>query len=128
MSATALAFVALLGSVAATTLWFRLALALRLPENRTSFILAWVASTTLGVGALMSGSGWIVGVPAGVAVAIGTFLLFTIMIGSQQVAPDAIAVGEALRDFVAVDENGEKFELASTAGRPVLLKFFRGHW
>jgi peroxiredoxin len=37
-------------------------------------------------------------------------------------------VGETLRDFSALDENGERFELASTAGRPVLLKFFRGHW
>jgi peroxiredoxin len=33
-----------------------------------------------------------------------------------------------LRDFTALDEHGREFALASTAGRPLLLKFFRGHW
>jgi hypothetical protein len=128
MSVTALGFLALLLAVGSAVFWFRLAFALRLPENTTAFVLVWVACTSLGVIALAQGAGWLGGVPAGLAIAIGGFFLFTVVIGPQQVAPDAIATGEALRDFSALDENGETFELASTAGRPVLLKFFRGHW
>jgi len=128
VSATVLAFLALLLIVGSVIFWFRLALSVRLPENRTGFVLIWASGTLLGVIALVQGAGWISGIPAGLAVFIGIFLLFTVTISPQQVAPDAIAVGEALRDFSALDENGEPFELASTAGRPLLLKFFRGHW
>jgi uncharacterized oligopeptide transporter (OPT) family protein len=128
VSTTVLAFLALLLIVGSVIFWFRLALSVRLPENRTGFVLIWASGTLLGVIALVQGAGWISGIPAGLAVFIGIFLLFTVTISPQQVAPDAIAVGEALRDFSALDENGERFELASTAGRPVLLKFFRGHW
>jgi len=128
VSATVLAFLALLLIVGSVIFWFRLALSVRLPENRTGFVLIWASGTLLGVIALVQGAGWISGIPGGLAVFIGIFLLFTVTISPQQVAPDAIAVGEALRDFSALDENGEPFELASTAGRPLLLKFFRGHW
>jgi hypothetical protein len=128
MSTTTLGFMALLLAIGSAIVWFRLAFSVRLPENRSGFILVWATSALLGVIALAQGTGWIGGIPAGLAVALGSFLLFTVLVSPQQVAPDAIAVGEALRDFNALDENGERFELASTAGRPVLLKFFRGHW
>ena len=128
MNATVLGFLALLLAVGSAIFWFRLLSSVRLPENRTGFILVWAASALLGVIALAQGAGWIGGIPAGLAVFFGIFFLFTVTISPQQVAPDAIAVGETLRDFSALDENGETFELASTAGRPVLLKFFRGHW
>ena len=92
------------------------------------FIFVWVGGTLLGIAALSQGAGWVGGIPAGLAVLVGAFLLITAAIGPQQVAADAVAVGEPLRDFSAPDENGEIIGLASTAGRPVLLKFFRGHW
>jgi hypothetical protein len=128
VSATVLGFLALLLAVGSTTIWFRRALSVRLPENRTGFVLVWAVSALLGVIALTQGGGWIAGVPAGLAVFLGLFCLFTVTISPQQVAADAVVVGEPLRDFSALDENGDTFELASTAGRPVLLKFFRGHW
>jgi hypothetical protein len=128
VSATVLGFLALLLAVGSAIFWFRLAFAVRLPENRSGFVLVWASSTLLGVVALAQGAGWIGGIPAGLAVALGVFFLFTVMVSPQQVAPDAIAVGEMLRAFSALDEDGETFELASTAGRPLLLKFFRGHW
>jgi hypothetical protein len=128
VSATVLGFLAVLLAVGSAIFWFRLAFAVRLPENRNGFIVIWAASALLGVIALVQGAGWIGGIPAGLAVALGVFFLFTVMISPQQAAPDAIAVGETLRDFSAPDENGETFELASAAGRPLLLKFFRGHW
>jgi cytochrome oxidase Cu insertion factor (SCO1/SenC/PrrC family) len=128
VSATVLGLLSLLLAVGSGIFWFRLAFAVRLPENRSAFVLVWAASALLGVIALAQGTGWIVGIPAGLAIALGVFFLFTVMISPQQAAPDAIAVGETLRDFSAPDENGETFELASAAGRPLLLKFFRGHW
>jgi peroxiredoxin len=30
--------------------------------------------------------------------------------------------------FSAPDADGREFDLSSLAGRPFLLKFFRGHW
>jgi len=128
VDATALGFIALLLAVASTAFWFRLARAVRLPKNRSGFVLVWASSVLLGVIALAQGAGWIGGIPAGLAVLLGTFLLFTVAVSPQQAARDAIAVGEVLRELSAPDENGESFELASMAGRPVLLKFFRGHW
>jgi hypothetical protein len=128
VSATLLGFLALLVIAGAAALWFRLALAVRLPKDRSGFIFVWVGGTLLGIAALSQGAGWAGGIPAGLAVLVGAFLLITAAIGPQQVAADAVAVGEPLRDFSAPDENGEIIGLASTAGRPVLLKFFRGHW
>ena len=128
MSATVLGYLALLLIAGAATIWFRLALSVRLPESRAPFVVAWAGGALLGAAALWQGAGWVGGAPAGLAIFVGAFLLMTVAIGPQQVAADAVAVGEPLRDFSAHDENGEIFELASTAGRPVLLKFFRGHW
>jgi hypothetical protein len=128
VSPTALAFVALLLAAGSAARWFQLALQVRLPQRRTTFLLVWAASALLGAFALSQGPGWVGGIAAGIALFIGAFLLGTSAIGPQQVAPDAIRVGESLRAFSAPDENGERFEIASTAGRPVLLKFFRGHW
>ena len=114
--------------VGAGALWWRRAMAVSLPRNRTGFVLVWAAGALLGVVALTQGGGWAAGVPAGLAAVVGGFLLLLVAISPQKVGPDAIAVGEALRDFDAPDENGEIFRLATTRGRPLLLKFFRGHW
>jgi hypothetical protein len=128
MSPTALAFVALLVIAGSTARWFQLALSLRLPEKRMGFVLTWAAGTLLGIFALVQGVALAGGIAAGLAVFVGGFLLLTAAIGPQQAAPDAVRVDERLREFTAPDENGEPFELASLAGGPVLLKFFRGHW
>jgi peroxiredoxin len=39
-----------------------------------------------------------------------------------------VAVGAPILDFTAPDEHGRPFRLSSLAGRPILLKLFRGHW
>jgi cytochrome oxidase Cu insertion factor (SCO1/SenC/PrrC family) len=72
--------------------------------------------------------GWLGGGTAVLALAIGCFLSFTVAISRQQVSAGAISVGDTLPDFKAPDEDEEPFQAASLAGRPVLLKFFRGHW
>jgi len=128
MNATTLGILALLVIAGSTALWFRWALAVQLPRSRSGFVVVWATGTLLGIVALSQGAGWAGGIPAGLAVFVGGFLLLTVVIGPQQVAADAVKVGETLRDFSAQDDGGQIFELASTAGHPVLLKFFRGHW
>jgi hypothetical protein len=128
VNATTIAFVALLVIAGSTARWFQLALSLRLPEKRGGFVLAWAVGALLGVVALVQGAAWGGAIAAGLAVFVGSFLLFTAAIGPQLAAPNAVRVGEPLREFTAPDESGEPFELANLAGGPVLLKFFRGHW
>ena len=128
MNGTALAFLSLLLVVGAGALWFRAALGVRLPKNRSAFVAAWFCGALLGVTALTEGAGWIGGIPAVLGVIGGTFFTFTVLVSRQKVAAGAIAVGSTLPDFNATDENGETFKASSLAGQPVLIKFFRGHW
>jgi len=123
-----LGLVALGIGVATTALWFRAALALRLPRNRSPFVVGWLAGAALGLASLFGDPGWVGGSAAVLAIAGGCFLSFTVAISRQRVGEDAIDVGDSLPDFSAPDEHGVVFQAASLAGQPVLIKFFRGHW
>ena len=120
-----LAFGLVAGSIA---LWARGIRRVRLPRNRAGFVAAWLGGLVLGIAAFVQGVSWLGGLPAGLAVAVAGFGLFTVAISAQAVAPNAIRVGARLPDLTAPDEDGKLFSLASLAGAPVLLKFFRGHW
>jgi len=61
-------------------------------------------------------------------IVIGGFLTFTVAISRQEVAADGIRVGATIPQFAALDENGELFDSSSLDGKPILMKFFRGHW
>ena len=127
-SATALglgAFALVLGT---GTLWFRRALRVRLPENRSRFVAAMAISAALGVFALAGSPGWIGGVPAALAVLLGGFFLITVSISAQKGGAGAFQLGAPVPAIAAPDENGEPFQLSSLTGGPLLLKFFRGHW
>ena len=128
MSADTLAFVALFLVVGSAALWFHRARGVRIPSNRSAFVASWVLGALLGVAALVQGDGFLGGIPAGLAVFVGCFLLFTVSISRQKLGSNAIRVGATLPDVDAPDENGESFALSSLRGKPVLLKFFRGHW
>jgi hypothetical protein len=119
------AFILVAGSMA---LWFQRMKRVQIPEDRRGFVACWVGGATLGILALIQGAGWVGGIPAGVAAGAGIFFSVLVYISPQKVADNAIRVGERLRGFTALDENGNDFSIASVAGRPVLLKFFRGHW
>jgi len=128
MNAAALAYASLTIVLVATALWFRAARAVRLPANRSAYVAAWAAGAAGGAAAIGLGAGW-PGTAAGVVALLGgATLTLLVAISRQRAADDAIRVGEPLRAFTAPDEHDVPFSLASTAGRPILLKFFRGHW
>ena len=120
-----LAFLLIAGSM---TSWFRRMKAVRVPEDRRAYVACWAGGACLGILALTQGPGWIGGVPAALAVLAGSLFSLLVFISPQKVADHAVAIGERLRDFTAQDANGELFTMSSAAGKPVLLKFFRGHW
>ncbi len=128
MTGSALAFAGLALAVLTTALWFRRVRQVRLPRNRSGFLLAWLGAATLGALGLAEGAGWVSGTAGVLAIFIGVFVSFTISISRQQYASDAISPGDRLPPFGAPDEFGEPFESEVLAGAPVLIKFFRGHW
>jgi hypothetical protein len=128
MAATALAFLALITVGVSGVRWFRVAAAVRLPEDRSRFVGAWLGGVGLGIAALLAGAGGIVAGAAVLAILGGGFLLFTVAISRQRVGPEAVVVGAKLPQFRATDEHGQAFELSTLSGRPILMKFFRGHW
>jgi hypothetical protein len=128
MTGTALGFVAFALVAGSMALWFGRLKRVRIPADRRGFVACWAGGAALGILALTQGAGWVGGLLAGIATLAGTFFSVLVLISPQKVADDAVRVGESLRAFTALDENGADFSIASTAGKPVLLKFFRGHW
>jgi hypothetical protein len=119
----AFALVLALGGV-----WFRRAMAVRVPASRLPYVVGMVGGAALGIVAFVLGPGWLGGALAAVAVAGAAVFLATIAISRQVGGSGAFRVGEGVPDFTAPDENGAVFTLSSLAGQPLLLKFFRGHW
>jgi cytochrome oxidase Cu insertion factor (SCO1/SenC/PrrC family) len=114
--------------VVAGFFWVRALQRVEIPANRGAFVAAAVLAAILGVLALASGPGWLGGIAAGLAVLVSAFFLFSIAIGDQKLAEDAIQVGATIPAFTATDEHGQTFDSQSLAGHPVLIKFFRAHW
>jgi hypothetical protein len=128
MSGTVLGILAFLLVAGSMALWFRRIQSVQIPKDRTVFVACWAGAAILGIVALTQEPGWVGGIPAGIAAVAGLFFSALVYISPQKVADDAIQVGERLREFTAPDENGDDFAISSTAGKPVLLKFYRGHW
>jgi hypothetical protein len=108
--------------------WSRLMNRVAVPEKRGGYLAAMGLAVVLGVAALVQGAGWIGGIPAVFAILAGGMFLALRLQSSQAATTPAVSVGERILDFSAADENGEPFALSSLAGKPYLLKFFRGHW
>ena len=128
MSDAVLGWLALLVIVASSVEWFRRARAVALVGSRAPFVAAWALGAGAGIVALTGSPGLLGGFAAGLAAFAGLLFLGLVAISPQEVAPDAVKVGDRLRDFSAPDEHGERFALSGIEGRPILLKFFRGHW
>lgn len=128
MNQDVLGWMALALVVGAAAHWFKRALRVSLSGSRAPYVVAWAVGAVAGVVALFGHPSWWGRVPAGVAAFGGSFLLLLVAISRQQVASNAVRLGDRLRDFTAPDEQGEPFTLSGIEGRPILLKFFRGHW
>ena len=110
---------------AAWAAWIRALVSVRVPANRSAYLVAMAVGSLLGAASFATGPG---SVAAGLALAAGITFLGLRVFSGQDVTEPSVAVGGPIIDFQAPDENGEIFDLASLRGRPFLLKFFRGHW
>lgn len=108
--------------------WFRLMREVRIPEDRTSFLVATGIGALLGVLAFVAGVGLVGGVLAGFAIAGGLGFVALWAASGQSRQPPAVAVGEPMLAFSGIDDEGRPFDVGAFAGKPLLLKFFRGHW
>jgi len=108
--------------------WMRAIKRLEIPANRGLYIAAWLLAAASGIAALLGTPGWFGGIAAGAGALLSGLLLVTVAIGGQKVGGDVIQVGATIPQFTAIDEHGRLFDSHSLAGRPSLIKFFRGHW
>ena len=109
--------------------WFHLAGQVSLPENRTGFVVVFLAAAALGVTAYVKGTSIVGAVPPALAIVIGLFLPLTIYVSPQTVEEGrVIQVGDTIPAFSALDDKGVTFDSASLSDHLVLIKFFRAHW
>ena len=105
---------------------------LRVGRGRVALYLGMFAGVALSVATFIVGSQdtlWGIGC-AGLALVATVPLLYIDLIysrvGEQQAR--TVAVGDHVVDFTALTSTGDAFSLSSFAGRPFLLKFYRGWW
>ena len=108
--------------------WFRRIHAVRLPADRTPFVALMATGAVLGVAAFAAGVGWLAGLLAGFAALAGSVFVALVAISAQKGGTGVFAIGRPVPDFTAPDDTGKPFSVSSQAGRPLLIKFFRGHW
>ena len=125
------ALMSVLGVALTFYFWFQRIQSVSIPANRSGFVAAALGSAALGMAALVSSPGWLVGALAVLGMASG--LLFALLVAiSPQKTEGAIEVGERLSerlgDGAALDDAGNTVSLSAYAGTPMLIKFFRGHW
>jgi hypothetical protein len=108
--------------------WFLLIRRVSVPDDRRLYVLAHVCGLGLGLVSLALGSGPTVHFFGALAV-VGAagFLALRAQSAQPRLVP-AVAPGDPILDFTLRDHRGRPFDSASLRGRPVLLKFFRGHW
>lgn len=114
--------------VASNVQWFRLLQQVRIPKDRTSFLVINGSGVLLGIVALILGAGMVGSSLAALGIVGGLVFLGLAAASGQESTTPAVAVGGRMLDFVANDEEGSTFDLAALRGKPFLLKFFRGHW
>ncbi len=129
MTAATLAILAFVIVAIAVAVWAVLLLSVSIPKNRSVFVISCATAAGLGITALVMGTGhWAASVAAGIAIFIGLFFLLTVAIGDQKGGTGKFELGQPLPALSAPDENKQIFDIATLAGQPILLKFFRGHW
>lgn len=128
MVANAFGYIAAVIVVGAWIQWFRLINQVRIPSDRTAFVVVNGAGALIGIAAFLLGASTLAGVAAGIAVFAG--IMFIGLVAGSGQAPNvpAVAVGQPIFAFEASDDEGKPFSVGDLRGKPFLLKFFRGHW
>ncbi|MEE4384374.1 MAG: hypothetical protein V2J02_20425 [Pseudomonadales bacterium] len=108
--------------------WGQQLRAVAIPEDRTPFALVFGSAFALGIGAFLAGTRWFGGLAGVVAILLSSLVLLTISVSRQEVGANAIAVGDVIPSFEAVDEFGEPFDSDTLHDHILLIKFFRAHW
>jgi hypothetical protein len=125
---TLLGIASLLTAGVTTGLWWRGMQAVSLPLDRTRFFMAWGLALAFGFAAWFHAPGWLGGGAAALGMLLGGMFLVLGALSGQEDRTPTVAVGDAMPDFSAPSDSGEVFASTALAGRPYLLKFFRGHW
>ena len=108
--------------------WLQLMSRVRLPRDARGYVVANALGAACGLAAPFAGASALACVAGAVAALGGLLFLGLLAASGQRSDPPAVRVGGPIFDFVAADDAGHPFDLASLRGHPVLLKFFRGHW
>jgi len=122
------AWVAVGLTLGAFAYWMRLIRRVEVARGRFVVNAATGAAVALALAALGAGEGFATTAPAVASLLAGALYFGLLAVAGQSNQRPAVAVGDRLLDFTAPDHAGRAFALSSLAGRPVLLKFFRGHW
>jgi len=127
-TAVVISSLGLMAFVGATVAWFRRIQRVAIPDNRLAFLGVWLLAVVLGITSFYSsGTNWLSGIFAGIAIFGGGAFLTLYALGGQR-AKHPIAVGDVMPAFTGIDSDRATFDSTSLSGAPVLLKFFRGHW
>jgi hypothetical protein len=114
--------------IGAWATWWAKIRALTIPRNPIVYQCAVALGGVLALWGLLRGSGPLGNALAVLALVGSVFFLVTAAMRRLPDAPAAAVVGAPFLEFSTLDEDGNQFALSSMAGRPFLLKFFRGHW
>ena len=128
MSAFVLAcisFALLVGLIAS---WMRMINKVQVERGRLRLRLLAGASMVAAGLALVQGPELFGGILAGVSLVVTSVFVILSSLAGQSGQIPAVAVGQPLLEFSAPDQNGNVFDSATLRGKPILLKFFRGHW
>jgi hypothetical protein len=113
---------------ATSWLWWRGIQAVSLTDRRTGFFMGWGLAVALGFAAWFHTPGWLGGSAGALGMLLGGTFLCLGAFSAQAERTPAVEVGSAMLAFSAPDDSGAVFESVRFAGKPYLLKFFRGHW
>jgi hypothetical protein len=128
VSGPVLAVCALLLAIATIAHYARLVRVVQVPLAPRAHQALMASAGLIALAALARGPGWLAGLTAVATLALAALFLFLTTASRLPPAPGTVAVGEPAPLFTADDADGRPFALAGLRGRPLLLKFFRGHW
>jgi hypothetical protein len=128
VSANGLALLSLVLMVGGWATWWRRIQRVDVPLRPWAHFAVMGASLLAALAALGAGLGATSTVAALLGLLGSGMFLGLHTISRMPDRPASAGVGSAAPDFTAPDAKGESFQLSTLRGKPVLLKFFRGHW